>query len=63
MTCLKHEASGEACLARPTDGSSLLVDRVLKAAAEGNEGLVRALIQQGADPLYQARPSSSQSLR
>lgn len=62
MTCLKAEASGEACHARLTDGSSLPVDGVLEAAAEGDEGLVKALIQQGADPLYQARPSSSQYL-
>ncbi|CAK0737367.1 hypothetical protein CVIRNUC_000900 [Coccomyxa viridis] len=52
MACLTSR-EGEVCLARPTDGSSLLVARLLEAAAQGDEGLVRALIQQGADPLYQ----------
>ena len=48
------DASKDASQSQFSDAPGCSTMELLTAAAQGNESLVRTLMQQGADPLYQA---------
>ena len=54
MATLGEDSDREVCRTLAPDDADRSAMDLLKAAAQGDEGLVRTLMKQGADPSYQA---------